>query len=119
MVVVGEEWQGQLKGMEEKANAAIWHCPDVPVVQANATALMNLLKGEPASSVLLRHPSKGWNFVPAAAGMVGGSSSGGGQAGGAVVQQSPPRSPAEGGRAAKVVTVGVSSRSSDWRRRPV
>ena len=133
LLSVGDEWAGQLSGMEEKANAALHHCTGLPVVMANATALINLLKGEPARSVLLQHPSKGWNFVPAAvAGMGVGSSGAGPAAGipGEIVAQSPPRSPARGGgllggllgdrsSPAKAVTVGVSSRSSDWRRRPV
>ena len=59
LLSVGEGWAAQLAGMEERANAALYHCGEaVPVVKANATALLNLLKGEPASSVLMSHPSK-------------------------------------------------------------
>jgi hypothetical protein len=59
LLSVGEGWAAQLAGMEERANAALYHCGEaVPVVQANATALLNSLKGEPASSVLMSHPSK-------------------------------------------------------------
>ena len=59
LLSVGEGWAAQLAGMEERANAALYHCGEaVPVVKANATALLNLLKGEPASSVLMRHPTR-------------------------------------------------------------
>ena len=44
--------------MKERAKAALHHCAEIPLVQANATALLNLLEGDPLSSVLMTHPSK-------------------------------------------------------------
>lgn len=57
LLSVGERWAAQLSGMEERAKAALQHCAEIPLVQASATALLNLLK-EPSGSVLMTHPSK-------------------------------------------------------------
>ena len=64
LLSVGDEWEGQLAGMAERARAAQRQCPKVPIVEANSQALLKLLEGEPASSVILAHPSKGWGFIP-------------------------------------------------------
>ena len=37
LLSVGERWAAQLSGMEERAKAALHHCAEVPLVQANAT----------------------------------------------------------------------------------
>jgi hypothetical protein len=58
LLSVGERWAAQLSAMGERAKAALHHCAEIPLVQANATALLNLLKGDPSSSVLMSHPSK-------------------------------------------------------------
>ena len=58
LLSVGERWVAQLSAMEDRAKAALHHCAEIPIVQANANALLNLLKGEPTSSVVMSHPSK-------------------------------------------------------------
>ena len=58
LLSVGEHWAAQLSAMEDRAKAALHHCAEIPIVQANAKALLSLLKGEPTSSVLMSHPTK-------------------------------------------------------------
>lgn len=58
LLSVGDRWSAQLSAMEERAKAALHYCSTIPLVQANATALLNLLKGEPTNSVLMTHPSE-------------------------------------------------------------
>ena len=58
LLSVGDRWAAQLSTMGDRAKAALHHCAEIPLVQANATALLNLLKGDPLSSLLMTHPSK-------------------------------------------------------------